>query len=190
MFKHHFQAMEVDSESRLAIEAISNKIKSCKVDMMLSNRKLGSHCLMTEATIRNILKGIPNIELSTLTKLRLAFGMSLKELLDEEVNFYRLKRLPITDTMYQTTFVSDKKKIGKRIGKLMKFRKLDPENLSILSDNVDYSKTLKYLKGMENITLITIMKYAHGLEVSFASILDFNGQMPINSFIGKIKKEF
>ncbi len=179
--------MKVDDESRTAIKEISAKINQCLVHTGYSKRKFAAHCLLTEATVRNIINNSSNIEVNTLTKLRLAFKISLSDLFNEKVNCSTLNKLPVTVAMFQATSESDKKKIGKRIIKLMKYRKLGVEDLSILSGNMDYSKALKYLKGAENITLITIMKFAYGLEISFKAILDFNGPMPSYNFIGKDK---
>lgn len=179
--------MDATSECEFRIRFIAKKIEHVLQSTKISKRKFAKKSLLGEATIRSLLSEASNIELGTMTKLRLVFGITLSELIDDKVGRAKLKIAEIDIDTFELNFLSDKIEIGKRISLIQKTRQIDTQHLSLLSYNLDYSDTIKYLKGEKNFTLLTIIKYSHGLEIPVRSIFDFKGPMPTNVFKGNMK---
>lgn len=72
---------------------------------------------------------------------------------------------------------------------LQDFRNINAQTHSLLSFDIDYSDTIKYMKGEKNITLLTLLKYSRGLEVELLTLLDDSSPLPTNKFQGKIKEK-
>ncbi|HUZ58960.1 MAG TPA: helix-turn-helix transcriptional regulator [Hanamia sp.] len=62
-------------------------------------------------------------------------------------------------------------RLVENISKIMKEKKITPEELSIMAFNTDYSDTLKYLKGEITLTLLTILKFAAALDVEIWELI-------------------
>lgn len=173
---------------KIIIKILATNINIWRTQNQLSKRKQGDICLLSESTIRNIEQGTKNTELKTLVRLRIGFNVLLSTLFEINSVVPKIRTTPIKAEYIEKLFSEDKSNIGKRLLALHEFRGLDKETLSILSYNIDYSDTLKYLRGEENIELFTLLKYADGLEVDLNDILNYGGEFPGTKFYGKIKE--
>ncbi len=106
-----------------------------------------------------------NIELATLVKFKLVFSVSLNDLMTIKGKTPKIRTAPLTEESIKIAVEKEQRQLGLRILKKMKEQKINPEELSILALNIDYSDTLKYLKGTINLTLLTILKLAFGLNI-------------------------
>jgi transcriptional regulator with XRE-family HTH domain len=178
--------MYIINENVQVAENVSVKLKSWREGNKLSIRKLAKICRLGESTIRHIEKGNSNMELSTLVKLRMAYNVKLIKIFDNSEDIPKIRITPIDLKEYDRLFAEEKINIGQRLEALRVHRKLDVQTFSILANNADYSDTHKYLDGAKNMELFTLLKYGKALEVDITVILDYNGALPSNEFIGKI----
>lgn len=180
--------MDIEVWCQKVINDLAEKLVVWREGNELSKRRFANLSTLAESTIRNIEKGAPNLDLSSLVKIRLAYNISLIRLFNEDKIIPKPINLPITIEKFEKSLEVEKNNIGKRIKALQDYRGLSPDELSLLAHNSDYSDTLKYQRGEKNIELRTIIKYADGLEVEIIDIFDYKGAFPSNKFIGKIKK--
>lgn len=181
--------MKVDAECQEIIKRVGTKIKLTLKEEQMSNRMFAKLATIGESTLRTVVRGSANIELSTLVKLSLALNIALYDLFNSSTSKNTIIKTPLTASKFEKTFKFEKQKIGLRISDLLNFRKLKAETLSLISFEIDYSDTIKYLKGEKNITLLTLLKYAKGLEVELLTILDDTAPLPTNEFKGKMKEK-
>lgn len=179
--------MKIELESQKLIRKIAKEIKQVLQDEGLSKRRFAHICGIAESTLRLLMKDAQNIELSTLTKLRLALQTDLHSLFSDTQTEYQILKKNLSEVKVEKMIVKDRQVIGKRILEILKMRKLAVQDLSILSHDMDYSDTIKFIKGAENITLQTLLKLSDGLEVPFASLLHSGEFIPKDNFEGKLK---
>lgn len=170
--------MDLNTEAQSLIRTLSVNLKKWKKSNDISQRKLALIVRVAESTIRSILNDSQNIEITTLVKLKLAFSTEINDLFLKAGQSKAILSEPLPISIIQKAVVSEQRKIGKRISSIMKERGIDPETLSIMASNTDYSDTIKYLKGEINITLFTILKFANALEVTAYDLFDYDGKMP------------
>ncbi len=180
--------MDVNLTSVEILDALSQKIKLFIERKEVSRREIARISTIAESTVRSLINGRTNIELSTLTKLKLAFNIEVIDLIIRKTKLSDLSSVVIEKGLLKKDIIQEQKKLGDRLDELREFRGIDPQTLSIISYNIDYSDTIKYLKGKKNISLITIIKLANGLEVDLATIFNYDGKMPSNKFVGNVKK--
>lgn len=164
--------MGINEESLLLIKSLAINLEKWKKGNDISQRKLARVALVAESTIRSIIAGTTNIEIATLIKLKLAFSVKYSDLLYKRNEVPKVISEPLSLSGVKKAIAREQIKIGESISQIMRNKNLTPEDLSILALNTDYSDTLKYLKGKVNLTLITILKFAHALEVEIWEILD------------------
>jgi DNA-binding Xre family transcriptional regulator len=86
-----------------------------------------------------------------------------------------------------TRLSKEKENLGNRISQLCKHRKIDQEELGILS-KIASSDISLYINGEENLVLLTLLKIAIGLEVEIVDLFNYDGEMPDNNtFKGKLQ---
>ena len=164
--------MDTTKESSLLIKKLAQNIEKWKKSNDISQRELGKRSNIGESTLRSIKGGSQNIEIATLVKLKLAFSVNVSDLLRGNEKYPKILPHPISLVTVRKTVTSEQVKIGKSISKVMKEKNINPEDLSIMASNTDYSDTVKYLKGQINLTLITILKFANALEVEIEELLE------------------
>lgn len=168
--------MDLNRETKSLIKILSTNLKKWVKSNNISQRKLATTAGVAESTIRSIINGAQNIEIATLVKLKLVFSAEINDLLSEAKQSKTILAEPLPILTVQKAVVTEQQKIGKRISSIMKERGIDPETLSIMASNTDYSDTLKYLKGEINITLFTILKFASALYLTPYDLFDYDGK--------------
>ena len=166
--------MDINEESLFLIKELAINIEKWRKSNGVSQTKLGQTARVAESTIRSIKKGIPNIEIATLVKLKLAFSVRISDLLHEQDKIPIIITSPLSLITIRKAIANEQRRIGRNISKIMKEENITPEELSIMALNTDYSDTLKYLRGEINLTLITILKFAAALDVDVWKLLDDN----------------
>lgn len=164
--------MDIYQECEFLIKILATNIEEWIKINEISIRRLAHISTLADGTIRSIIKGSKNIELATLVKLKLSFSVELIELLTRSSIVPKIQVSPVSESVFKKVLISDQKKIGARIVYFQKEQELDPETLGILAFNIDYSDTLKYQRGELNLTLITILKFAHGLKIANLDLLN------------------
>lgn len=164
--------MDINEESLFLIKELAINLEKWKKSNGISQTKLGQTARVAESTIRSIKKGIPNIEIATLVKIKLAFSVQISDLLQKHDKIPIIITSPLSLITIRKAIANEQRIIGENISKIMKENKITTEELSIMAFNTDYSDTLKYLKGEINLTLITILKFAAALDVEIWKLLD------------------
>jgi transcriptional regulator with XRE-family HTH domain len=166
--------MDINEESLFLIKELAINLEKWKKSNGVSQTKLGQTARVAESTIRSIKKGIPNIEIATLVKLKLAFSVQISDLLHKQDKIPIIITSPLSLITIRKAIANEQGRIGGNISKIMKEENITPEELSIMALNTDYSDTLKYLRGEINLTLITVLKFAAALDVDVWKLLDDN----------------
>jgi predicted transcriptional regulator len=163
--------MDINENSILLIKGLAINLEKWKKSNNISQRKLARTARVAESTIRSIIHGTQNIEIATLVKLKLAFSVEIFYLLRKNNKTPIIIATPLSLLTIRKAISNEQSKIGENISKIMKEKNISPEELSIMAFNIDYSDTLKYLKGEINLTLLTILKFATALDVEIWALL-------------------
>lgn len=176
----------LEKEQRL----LGNRIIELKQRNSVSQRNLAEKSGLSVRIIRRIEKGEANPELKTLLKLAMGLEIRLSGLFDYKGIFDRataVQRAYAFNKDFDKALASEKKGIGKRILQLCNHRKIDQEELGVLS-KIASSDISLYINGEENLVLLTLLKISIGLEVELIDLFNYSGKLPDNkSFKGKVQ---
>lgn len=167
------------------LETLSINIRTWRTTEKLSKRALARKLNIAESTIRYLEASPENVTTLTLSKYRQAYSIpfaslfliSNETMICSQLNSEEISRHGKNDIVT----------IGRRIYEIRKFRKLQLEELAILSSNMDNGNLSKYESGKMNIELVSLAKIADGLEITLFELLNIGGPMPENKFIGSTK---
>ncbi|MBX3253288.1 MAG: helix-turn-helix transcriptional regulator [Chitinophagaceae bacterium] len=179
--------MDIAKRLRIEQELLGDRIQELKKIKQLSQRKLAENSGLSVRLVRRIEKGEANSELRTLSKLAMGFKIRISCLFDYKAQFDIPSAVSIHQD-FEKRLASEKKKVGQRISQLCKHRGIDQEELGVLS-RIANSDISLYVKGEENMVLLTLLKIAIGLEVEIFDLFNYNGAMPDNK-IFKGKNQF
>lgn len=163
--------MDINKESAELIKILAMNLEKWINSNNISKRKLARLSNISESTVRSIINGSQNIELATLVKLKLSFNVDISFLFTVNEKIPTIITTPLSKKIIDKAISKQTNLIGFRIASLMRSQNIKPEDLSILAFNTDYSDTLKYMKGMINLTLITILKFSRALNVDKSELL-------------------
>lgn len=162
---------------------LKQRILELRKSKQLTQKKLAEISGLSIRVVRRIEKGETNLEFKTILKLAMCLKVSLACLFDYKNQFGN--RYPaVYQEDFDLRFSEEKEMLGNRILQMCKHRKIDQEELGILS-SIASSDISLYIAGKENLVLLTLLKIAIGLEVDIADLFNYDGSMPNNPFIGK-----
>ncbi|GAA4314572.1 helix-turn-helix transcriptional regulator [Compostibacter hankyongensis] len=167
------------------IQLLGERVCKTRKSLGLRQEDLTMACGISRTEISRIEHGKNNVELHTLTRLGMVFKAELH-------TFFAAEAAAIAPVKQKRSLAGrltfEKKALGKRLYQLRKHRKLSQLDLNVLSD-IDSGEISRYENGQINIVFSTLVKFATALEVSLATLFDYEGPLPENTHYKGMKPD-
>lgn len=177
--------MSRETLHKIELKKFSKHLKRIRTTLSLTQKQLADNSGVSQSRISLLedQKVESNPVFKTLLQISSGLQIEMSHLFD-----YNTKKIEKTKKRFpalEKRFVLETKSLAKRINELIKFRKIKQEELAILS-KIDASEISRLLQGGENTELHNLIDLSIALEVEVKSLFDYDGPMPIGTFIAKV----